>query len=65
VTALSLLEATNGGLKKLDEDGSGGWLSSSHLITLSLMMCLCCRIDVDGAVDFADTIRPQASGIIR
>jgi hypothetical protein len=64
VTALSLLEATNAGLKKLDEDGSKGWLSSA-LIALLLMMCMCCRTDVDRAIDFADTVRPQASGIVR
>ena len=29
VTALSLLEATNSGVKKLDEDGSKGWLALS------------------------------------
>lgn len=36
VTALSLLEATNAGVKKPDEDVSKGRLSSSQLIVQSL-----------------------------
>jgi N-acetyltransferase 10 len=40
VTALSLLEATNSGVKKLDEDGSKGWLFSSPGGLTSLMLIL-------------------------
>lgn len=63
VTALSVLEAANAGVKKIDADGSRGTLQC-HLHCGTWIIIFSSRIDIHRAGDASDTVRSEAVRVV-